>query len=200
MSLIAPRSRRRQSPDETRRQILDAATELLRERSYRELSVDAVMARTGHSRTLFYRHFDDVPAVMLALIEDVGGELVVLAQQWSESNTVGPDEARMRLAGFVDFHTRNRPLVRAVVEAAHHDDAVEAAYERMIEGFVQLTAHTVQARIDSGSLAPLDAPEIARALIRMINGYLEDPRRSEDPDRALETLWIIWTRTLFPDR
>jgi TetR/AcrR family transcriptional regulator, ethionamide resistance regulator len=199
MSLTTQRSRRRQSPDETRRQILDAAIGLLRERSFRELSVDALMARTGHSRTLFYRHFDDIPALILALIEDVGSELIELGQQWSESDRVGPDEARTRLAGFVGFHTRNRALVRAVVEAAHHDDAVEQAYDGMVEGFVQLTARTIQARIDGGELGTLDAPEIARALILMINGYLADPRRTDDPERVLDTLWTIWTRTLFPE-
>lgn len=199
MSLAAQRSKRRQSPDETRRQILDAAIAFLREQSFRELNVDVLMARTGHTRTLFYRHFDDIPALMLALIDDVGAELIVLAQQWSESERVGANEARRRLAGFVDFHMRNQPLVRAVVEAAHHDDAIEEAYERMVEGFVLLTAQTIQARIDNGDLATVDPPEIARALIRMINGYLEDPQRTDDPERVLDTLSTIWTRTLFPD-
>jgi AcrR family transcriptional regulator len=198
MSLAAQRNRRRQSPDETRRQILDAAIEFLRERPFRELNVDALMARTGHSRTLFYRHFDDIPALMLALIEDVGGELLELGREWSQSELVGPAEARRRLAGFVDFQTRNRPLVLAVVDAAHHHDVVEQAYEGMVEGFVQLTAQTIESRIESGDLGPIDAPEVARALIRMINGYLEDPKRTADPDRVLDTLWTIWTRTLFP--
>ncbi len=198
MALAAERPRRRQSPDETRRQILDAAIEFLRGRSFRELNVDVLMARTPHTRTLFYRHFDDIPALMLSLIEDVGGELVELGRQWSQSERVGPEEARRRLAGFVAFHTRNRALVLAVVEASHHHEAVEHAYDGMVEGFVQLTAQTVQVRIDNGDLAPLDAPEIARALIRMINGYLADPKRTDDPERVLDTLSTIWTRTLFP--
>ena len=28
---------------------------------------------------------------------------------------------------------------------------------------------------------------------------LEDPQRTDDPERVLDTLWTIWTRTLFPD-
>ncbi len=86
----------------------------------------------------------------------------------------------------------------AVVDAAHHHDVVEQAYEGMVEGFVQLTAQTIESRIETGDLGPIDAPEVARALIRMINGYLEDPKRTADPDRVLDTLWTIWTRTLFP--
>jgi AcrR family transcriptional regulator len=192
------RIRRRQPPEETRRQILAAALEFLRERSFRELNVDALMARTPYTRTLFYRHFDDISALLLALIEDTGEELVQLAREWSASESRTPADARRRLAGFVAFHTSNDAAIRAVVEASHHDDAVERAYAEMVEAFVAITAQTIQARIDAGDLKPLDAAETARALVRMLNGYLLDPRRSEDPERALEALSTIWTRTLFP--
>lgn len=201
MSVAVQRTRRRQQREETRRQILDAAQAFLRERSFRELSVDALMSRTGHTRTVFYRHFDDIPSLVLALMEEVGSELVEVAQSWAQTERVAPDVARERLAAFVDFYVRHGPLVRAVAEAAHHDDAVERAYNGMVEGFMALTATAIQARVDSGELAPLDAPEIARALVRMLNGYLHDALGGEqptDPERVLETVWTIWTRTLFP--
>ncbi|MEX2194217.1 MAG: TetR/AcrR family transcriptional regulator [Thermoleophilaceae bacterium] len=201
MSVAVQRTRRRQQREETRRQILDAAQAFLRERSFRELSVDTLMSRTGHTRTVFYRHFEDIPSLVLALMEDVGSELVEVAQGWALSDRVGPDVARERLGAFVDFHVRHGRLVRAVAEAAHHDDAVERAYSGMVESFIALTAGAIQQRVDSGELARLDAPEVARALVRMLNGYLGDALGGEettDPERALETVWTIWTRTLFP--
>lgn len=197
----AQRTKRRQSREQTRRQILDAALGFLRERSFRELSVDALMSQTGHTRTVFYWHFDDVSALVLALIDEVGAELVEVAQEWAGTGAVGPEEARKRLAVFVDFYVRNGPLVHAVAEAAHHDEAVEAAYNGMIEGFVALTTAAIELRIASGELAPLDAPEISRALVRMLNGYLDDSlggKREVDPQRVLDSVWTIWTRTLFP--
>jgi len=204
MSVATQRTRRRQQREETRRQILDAGQEFLRERSFRELSVDALMSRTGHTRTVFYRHFDDIPALVLALIEDVGGELVEVAQEWAQTERVGPDEARRRLGTFVDFHVRNGPLVHAVAEAAHHDELVEQAYDAMVESFIAITARAIEARVESGELAPLDGPEIARAMVRMLNGYLDDTFGrgigDVDRDRALEVVWTIWTRTLFPAR
>lgn len=201
MPAAVPRTRRRQSPDQTRRQILDAAQAFLREQSYRGLGVDVLMARTGHTRTVFYRHFDDIPSLVLVLIQEVGAELVEVAEQWSQTQRVGPEEARARLAGFVDFYVRNGPLVHAVAEAAHHDEAVEAAYSGMVEGFIALTAQTIEARIAAGELAPIDAPETARALVRMLSGYLLDALGREgatDPARVLETVATIWGRTLFP--
>ena len=201
MTVAVQRTKRRQLRQETRRQILDAAQEFLRERSFRELSVDALMARTGHTRTVFYRHFEDIPSLVLAVMAEVGAELVEVAESWAQTDRVGPDVARERLASFVDFHVRHGPLLWAVAEAAHHDDAVEQAYNGTFEGFVALTAAAIQQRVDSGELGPVDAPEIARALVWMLNGYLGDRLGREgtaiDPERVLETVWTIWTRTLF---
>jgi AcrR family transcriptional regulator len=175
--------------------------EFLREHSFRELSVDALMSRTGHTRTVFYRHFDDIPALVLTLIDDVGAELVEVAREWASTDRVTPEEARGRLALFVDFYVRNGPMIHAVAEAAHHDDAVEQAYNALNEGFIAMTTEAIQVRVDRGELAPLDAPEIARALVRMLGGYLDDSLGREggtDPERVLETVATIWTRTLFP--
>lgn len=203
MTVAVQRTKRRQLREETRRQIIDAAQEFLRERSFRELSVDALMSRTGHTRTVFYRHFDDIPSLVLALIQEVGAELVEVAQEWAKTDRVSADEARERLAVFVDFYVRNGSAVHAVAEAAHHDDAVEEAYAAMVEGFIAMTTDAIQARIDRGELASLDAPEIARALVRMLNAYLDDALGREggtDPERVLEAVSTIWTRTLFPAR
>src|SRR3954471_20947943 len=168
MSAAGQRTRRRQQPEETRRQILAAGQAFLRERPYRELRVDALMAPTGLSRTVFYRHFDDVPALVLALIGELGGELVEVGEEWGRTGHADAAEARERLAVFVDFYARNGPLVRAVVDAARDSDAVSDAYSALIEGFVALTADAMHQRVADGDLEPLDAPEIARALVWML--------------------------------
>jgi AcrR family transcriptional regulator len=199
---VSVRAKRRQSPEETRGQILDAAQAFLRDHSFRELNVEAVMTRTGHTRTVFYRHFDDISSLVLTLITEVGSELVQIGQTWADdTDRASAAQARERLALLVGFYARNGPLVRAVVEASYHDDAVEQAYTQMIEGFVAITAQAIRSRIDRGEVAPLDAPEVARALVGMLVAYLvaafgQEP--ATDPERALETVWTIWTRTLFP--
>ena len=201
MTVATQRTRRRQQREETRRAILTAAEEFLRERSFRELSVDALMSRTGLTRTVFYRHFDDIPSLVLALLQEVGGELVAVAEQWSRTERVSAEEARERLSMFVGFHVRHGRLVRAVEEAVHHDEIVEQAHTALVEQFIAITTRTIQRRIDAGEIEPVDAPEVARALVRMLNGYLGDTfGRGEriPPERALDTVWTIWTRTLFP--
>ena len=51
--------RRRRSPEVAEREIIAAAHGLLRERPFRELTVDEVMRRTELSRPSFYVHFRD---------------------------------------------------------------------------------------------------------------------------------------------
>jgi AcrR family transcriptional regulator len=165
------------------------------------MSVDALMSRTGHTRTVFYRHFDDVPALILALIEELGAELVEVAEEWAQTERVTAAEARSRLSHFVDFYVRYGPLVHAVAEAAHHDEVVEQAYSTMVDGFIELTTNVIHARIGSGDLAPIDAQEVGRALVRMMNAYLDDVLGREgghDPERVLDAIATIWGRTLFP--
>jgi AcrR family transcriptional regulator len=202
MSVAVQRTRRRQQREETRGQILLAAQEFLAEHSYRELSVDALMSRTGHTRTVFYRHFDDIPALVLSLIAEVGGELVEISEQWIGVEQTGPEEARRQLGLFVDFYVRNGRQVRAVAEASHHDEAVHEAYTALIERFVTLTADAMGRRVAAGEIAPVDAPEIACALVWMLNGYLLDrlghAGHDAEPERVLETVWTVWTRTVFP--
>jgi TetR/AcrR family transcriptional regulator, ethionamide resistance regulator len=201
MSVALQRTKRRQQREETRTQILRAAQRFLEERSFREISVDSLMAGTGHTRTVFYRHFDDIPALILALMAEVGGELVQLSEQWERTERVSPEDARARLTSFVDFYVRNGRLVRAVAQAAQHDELVQDAYNGMLEGFMTLTTRAIEERVARGELEPLDAPEVARALVWMLNGYLTDRlggSAQADPERVLETAWTIWTRTLFP--
>jgi AcrR family transcriptional regulator len=199
MTPAAQRQRRRQLREQTRDQIVAAAQAFLSERPYRELSVDALMAGTGHTRTVFYRHFDDIPSLLLALMADVGGELVEVSREWAGAEVAGPDTARRELARFVAFYDRHGPLVRAVTEAARHDETVEQAYRAMVDGFIALTEQTIQQRIANGELEPIDAHEVARALVWMLNSYLDDTfgrGGTTDPERALDALWTIWSRAL----
>src|SRR5437764_2623332 len=126
MSPQAQRTRRREQRESTRRQILGAAERLLRERPFRELSVDAVMADTGLTRTAFYRLFDDVTELVLRLFAEVNQELFAVAQTWSEHAGVGyPAPGRTGLAGTVDFYVRHGPLLRAIAEASATDERIE---------------------------------------------------------------------------
>src|SRR5207245_11680435 len=119
VSTAAQRARHRDQRETTRRDILAAADRFLRERPYRELSIEVVMEGTGLTRTAFYRHFDDITDLVLRLFAEVGQELIAVAQRWGEDAGAGyPAPAHAGLSGTVDFFVKHGPLVRAIVDAA----------------------------------------------------------------------------------
>jgi TetR/AcrR family transcriptional regulator, ethionamide resistance regulator len=199
MARAVQRQKRRQAREETRAQILAAAEEFLRQRSFRELSVDELMALTGHSRTVFYRHFDDLPDVAVRLLETIGAELYEISQAWADSESSDAGDRRA-LERIVDFFVRHGPLVRSIAEGASHDVAIELIYRRFIDMFIEMTERSLEERVEMGRVQPLDAREVARALTWMNERYFLESFGREpqaDPKRALEAVWTIWRRTLY---
>src|SRR2546421_10474561 len=145
VSTAAQRARHRDQRETTRREILATADRFLRERPYRELSVEVVMEGTGLTRTAFYRHFDDVTALVLRLMSDIGEELLAVSERWTQraGDADYPAPAHEGLAGIVDFFVRHGPLVRAIAEAATTDDQVERGYRALLERFIAATKETI---------------------------------------------------------
>ena len=68
---VRRRTNARVRREEARERIVAAAEQLLLEVPYRDLTVDLVMTRAGLSRTVFYRHFDGLPEVLLTLLSRI---------------------------------------------------------------------------------------------------------------------------------
>ena len=165
----------RVSRSEARRRIVAATVRLLEDRHFRDLTVEDVMAEAGLARTIFYRHFEGLPDLVLAALDDA----VI-------DDGAPPADLHDVLERAVTLFARHGALMAAVEEAAHHDRDVERAYRDAFERSVDATA----------ALAPRP---VARALMHLNASYLTDvlARTPEpDPDEALETLWTIWSRVL----
>jgi AcrR family transcriptional regulator len=191
------RTRTRHAREESRRLIVEATAELVRERSYAELSVREIMGRAGLERTLFYRHFDDLGDLLLQVVGEAINQLYQ-AQVAMEAARVGPDPEAVRLAlgATVDIYKRHGPLLRALTEAAAADPVLEAREAELRRGFDRLVEDMIHRGIAEGATPPPDPAESARALNRMVEAYLiesfgREPRVSTE--LALDTLADIWT-------
>lgn len=196
------RARQREQRESTRAEILAAAEAFLRERPYRELSIETVMERTGLTRTAFYRHFDDVPDLVLRLLAEVVKDLYALGERWAASAGEDfPAPAVAGLNGVVEFFARHGPLLRAVAEAAATDAQVERGYQQLREMFIEMTAGTLDRLSAGGQLQVPDTRAMARALNLMNESFLLEEFGREpfgDPDTVLAIVETIWIRVLGP--
>jgi TetR/AcrR family transcriptional regulator, ethionamide resistance regulator len=195
-----PARRRRRTPEVAEGEIIAAAEALLRERPFRELTVDEVMRRTDLSRPSFYVYFSDRHQLVLKVVEHLGAELFTMSDRWLRGTGEGPDLARSALEGIVAVYVEHGPVMRALADAAADDRGVEQAYNALVQSFIDATARHIENEIAAGRVLPLDAQETATALVWMMERYLVLSFGSEPatPHKAVaDTLATIWTRVLY---
>ena len=185
-----------------RERIVEATIELVRERSYAELTVGEIMDRAGLERTLFYRHFENVGQLLLSTgrhaIDELYEAQVVLAATRADH---GAEAVRQALEVPVQIYRRHGPLLRAVSEAvaASQLDAVDQ--EMIRRRFDDLVVEALRAGAAENGLELADAEETARALNLLNEAYLLDcfgrePRVSVEV--ATRTLARIWSPIIRP--
>jgi len=182
---------------DARRRITEATGRLLLDRRFRDLTVEDVMAEAGLARTVFYRHFGSLPGIVLGLLDALLEAVVAEADADPEDREL----LRRQLALVVRTYRMHGPLLLALDEAAHHDDAVEAAYRAWIDHTVGVSAELIQRGVDRGHTPPMPVHDVARALTAMNGNYMLDLVRHDaafDEDAALAALWTVWSSTVWP--
>src|SRR4051812_35874611 len=192
--------RRRRTPEVAEGEIVAAAETLLRERPFRELTVDELMRRTELSRPSFYVYFRDRHDLILRVVEHIGRELRTMAGRWYTGAGDGPAQAREAMEGIVDVYGEHGPVLRALADAAADDREVERVYAALVQSFVDATERHIEAEMEAGRVLPLDAHETACALVWMMERYLNLSlgRVPHAPrETVARTLTTIWTRVLY---
>jgi TetR/AcrR family transcriptional regulator, ethionamide resistance regulator len=192
--------RRRRTPQVAEREIIHAAESLLRERPFRELTVDEVMRRTELSRPSFYVYFRDRHHLVLRVVEQLGTELFTMSDRWYRGTGDGPELVREALEGIVDVFARHGRVLRALSEAAADDPDVESTYGALVQSFIDVTARHIESEIEAGRILRLNPHATARALILMNERYLNLSLGGEPftpAETVIETLVTIWNRVLY---
>ena len=104
------KDRTRADRERSRQRIIDATTELVRERSYAELNVGEIMERAGIGRTIFYRHFDDLGDLLMRAGREAIEELLTRRSSRSpRPASAGPDASARRSSSAVERLPPPRP-------------------------------------------------------------------------------------------
>lgn len=75
---------------ETRQRIMDVTLEMLKHRSYKDLSVSEVATEAEVSSSTFYVYFEDIEEVLFACVQaaalDLGALHAILDEEWDDNN------------------------------------------------------------------------------------------------------------------
>lgn len=171
----------------------------LRERPYRDLSVEELMASIGLSRTIFYRHFDDLADLVIRRLDEASAELYEHERRLAMT-APNPGQIRDALDPAVRTLAHHGPLLRAVAEAASHDERIERGFEAVVERFGVLIEGYLRMLVAQGKTHLADPAQTARALNLMNLNYLLDAFGGREPkitpEVAVRTLTEIWDGTI----
>jgi AcrR family transcriptional regulator len=115
----------------TIRKLLDAATETLIDVGYAEASVQRICARAGLSQGALFRHFATREALMVAVGEDVGGQLLERYKKKFDKLARGPGDvapAAMRLVREM-CRSRSNQALYELMSAARTNAALKKALQ-----------------------------------------------------------------------
>jgi AcrR family transcriptional regulator len=151
------------------------------------------MAQAGLARTVFYRHFDDLPSLAPELLPDADDPLADRIERGAAENP--QDVVREMVDGLVALFSEHGRLLRAIDDAARHDADVAARLETALVGPRDLIARL----LDDCAHPPPDPEESARLMQASHRAYLLDTFGGGHDTplarrRAREALMALWER------
>lgn len=190
------------SREEARARIVAAAAELVRERAHAELTVGEIMDRADLERTIFYRHFDNVGALLLAAGKSAVDAMYEAQAAIAASNRpLDPGATLEALTIAAEVFREHGPLLRAVFDAVAAGQLVAIDVEAQRRRFDELVAAALRDLEAGGGRRFAAVEETARAINLLNESYLLDafgrePRVSVEV--AARTLGEIWTAVIEP--
>jgi AcrR family transcriptional regulator len=183
-----------------RERLIAAAIDLVRDRSFYELSVAEVTENAGIERTIFYRHFDDLADLLLRAATEAIESLYEAQVELDGEREEGDLEAvRDAIEPAVRAYRRHGPVLQAVSEAGASNPQIAARGAELRRRFNELATESLGRLAGLRENPPADVAESARALNLLNEAYLRDafgrePRISAEA--AAQTLTEIWAAFL----
>jgi AcrR family transcriptional regulator len=192
------------SQDAQREAIVDATAELLRRRGAVSLTVTAIMAEAGVSRTAFYRRFETAHDAVVAVLDRLLGLMVDTNDDWLAGKVVGrPEIVEPNLVHTGNVLAPHAPLMCAIVDAAGTDCRLRNAWrDRVIQARIDTTEAAIRRDQAAGALrSTLDPTAIAYALTLMNEALVLEilGRRGGTPEDFARTAAPLWIHVLFAD-
>lgn len=155
--------KRKYDPEQTRRNIIDIATEEFAAMGLSGARVDAIAERTNTTKRMLYYYFGSKEGLYEAVIEEAYGKIRALEQSL-HLDTMDPREGLRELVEFTfDFHDKHRDFVRLVtienIHGAKHVSQLKnfrARNASAVKTIADLITRGVKARQFRDDVGPVD--------------------------------------------
>jgi AcrR family transcriptional regulator len=191
----------RRSRAEVQLAVREALVELLRESSFKDITVDELARTAGISRTAFYFYYRDKNEVLMAAAEETAAEVYAEADRWWHGEGPPAELVRLALEGIADVYLQHADILRAAVEATTYDEEFKDFYTALIQRFVTATADHLRRELAAGTLRQLDPDAVAEALVWMAErcNHALLVLEGRPPHEVVAPLTTIWVHALYPD-
>ena len=181
-----------------REQLLDATSELVAERGFGEVTVEAVAGAAGVTRTLVYKHFADLPELLDAMVEREMARALAQVSETALTDLSQGEPVELMLESLSAYlnTVRTHPTTWRLVHTPPQN-APEVLRVRIARGRAEVLAQMIEAvrPAFAGQSAPPDAELTARILSAISDEYarliLADSERFP-PERLLaHARWLL---------
>jgi len=201
--MAAKQQRIRRTPEMAREEIIDATEAALAEMPFSDLTVDAVMRRTGMTRSSFYHYFKSVDELALGFLDRMEQAIRETVDDWlggQGTEDYRADTHAHLTAMFIAMEA-HRTSMLALAQASNANANVHEQWRvRVIDYFIDLTARFIRQQIMLGRSRVEDPDRMARALILMNNALANDNLLRETPDDPANIGRIsadIWNASIY---
>ncbi len=187
---------REERKEHTRQALLDAALDLMGdERSFTSLSLREVAKRAGITPTAFYRHFDGMEDLGLALLVEAGPTLRRLLREVRRAGTSDAEIVRRSVAVYLHYVRANRRTFLFVVrERSGGSPRIREAIRREIGYFVTELAIDLAALAGDGAAVSRSIDLLADLIVQVMLGVaseiLDVPEGDSERERELTERFV----------
>ncbi|WP_109481088.1 TetR/AcrR family transcriptional regulator [Paraburkholderia sp. C35] len=185
--------RRKYDPEETKRNILDVATQEFSSMGLTGARVDAIAERTNTTKRMLYYYFGSKEGLYEAVLEKVYGDIRALEQELKVSDMSPVDGLRSLVEFTFDYHDKHRDFVRLVtienIHGAKYIEQVKTFKNRnatVIQTIEDLLARGVAAGEFRDDIDPIDLHLLISSLCfhRIANRHTFGNAFGRDPSHA----------------
>lgn len=167
--MTEPQTRAEQK-QQTREAIMAAAIKRMNEdKGFSSLSLREVAKEAGIAPTSFYRHFENMEELALALVNEAGAALYKIMQDTREAEEKGESIAEGAVAVCMSHFRANGPLVRVLArEATGNSPIIRRAIQKVLNELTRQLAVVIEMEMKRRQRNLTNPTWIAEAIITIV--------------------------------